>query len=433
MSVGLSGASTRDPDLMMRLLVVSQYFWPENFRINEIVSEMVRAGHQVTVLTGRPNYPDGKIFDEYAKQPGAHTRYEGAEILRLPLRPRGSGSLQLVLNYWSFVFWGCTLGPWLVRGRKFDTIFVFEPSPITVALPAILLARLKRTRLVLWVLDLWPDTLKAIGVARSPTSLRWIGHLCRFVYRRCDLVLGQSKAFAEPIARWSSEPAKFRYFPNWVEEAFEDPAAAEPAPELSGHHARFKILFAGNLGEAQDLLTVLRAAAMVKRVRPDICWLLVGNGRAEFQIRQAIDEHDLADSVFLLGRFPLARMPSFFGSADALLVSLKAEPIFSMTIPGKVQSYLAAGKPILAMLDGEGAKVIEAARAGVTSPAGDAPALASATIRLASCGTTERAQMGLDGRAYALREFHRSTLMRQLEGWLSPEGEQPALATNVQQ
>ena len=143
----------------MHILVVSQYFWPETFRVNEIVSELSARGHEVTVLTGRPNYPEGEVFPAYAKDAAAFDRYGDADVVRIPLRPRGRGSLNLVRNYWSFVFWGCMLGPWKLRTRHFDAIFVFETSPITSALPAILLKWIKRTSLSMWVLDLWPETL----------------------------------------------------------------------------------------------------------------------------------------------------------------------------------------------------------------------------------------------------------------------------------
>lgn len=404
----------------MRLLVVSQYFWPENFRVNEIVSEMVLRGHQVTVLTGRPNYPEGRIDPDFAAHPERFSEYAGAQVLRVPLRPRGKGGLRLMLNYWSFIFWGCLLAPWLLRGREFDAIFVFETSPITSALPAILLKWLKKARLVMWVLDLWPDTLSAIGVVRSPRLLRWIGRFCGFIYRHCDLILGQSKAFAAPIERWSRAPEKFRYFPNWVEEAFDNATAATPAPELAAYEGRFRILFAGNLGEAQDLPTVLCAAALVKKQRADVCWLLVGDGRAAGQVRSEIERLGLQDTVYLLGRYPLDRMPSFFAGADALLVSLKPEPIFALTVPGKVQSYLAAGKPILAMLEGEGADVVRDAGAGLASPAGQASALAASVHQLLNASPPQRAAMAEAGRRFSDAHFARDRLMDQLAIWLEP-------------
>ncbi len=403
----------------LKVLVVSQYFWPETFRVNEIVSELVARGHQVTVLTGRPNYPEGVVHAAFQQAPDRFSHYAGADVLRLPLRPRGNGSIRLLLNYWSFVFWGCILGPWKLRGRRFDAIFVFETSPITSALPAILLKWIKRAPLSMWVLDLWPDTLKAVGIVKSDRALRAVGALCKFIYRHCDLILGQSRAFVEPIRRWAGSPAKFRYFPAWSEEVFDAAisAAAEPAPELAAHRDCFNIVFAGNIGEAQDFPSVLKAAALTRH-RPDIRWLIVGDGRAAPQVREDIQRLRLSSTVFMLGRYPVERMPSFFAGSDALLVPLKDEPIFAMTIPGKVQSYLAAGKPLLGMLDGEGARVIQESGAGLVAKSGDSEALARQAVVLADLDPERRAAMGRNGQQYCRAHFNRAALIDQLEGWL---------------
>ncbi len=416
----------------MRILVVSQYFWPESFRVNELVEQLVARGHELTVLTGRPNYPDGEVFADFRADPARFGRYAGARVLRVPLRPRGHGRIQLVWNYWSFVFWGCLLGPWLLRGHRYDAIICFETSPITAALPALLLRRIKRAPLALWVLDLWPDTLSAVGVMRTPWMLSAVGRLVAFIYRRCDLILAQSRAFFAPIERWSDDPGKTRYFPQWVEAVFEDPrGAAEPAPELAPYEACFKIMFAGNIGEAQDFPAILAAAARLRH-RPDIRWLIVGDGRAAPAVRAEIERLDLGGLVHLLGRHPLERMPAFFAGADALLVSLKREPIFAMTIPGKVQSYLAAGRPIVAMLDGEGAEVVARSGAGLACPAGDDLALAECVRRLAELPACERTRMGHQGRAFARSAFDRDHLLAQLEGWLQASAGSPARPARTQ-
>jgi colanic acid biosynthesis glycosyl transferase WcaI len=403
----------------LKLLVVSQYFWPETFRVNEIVSELTARGHEVTVLTGRPNYPEGLIHPDYMAAPERFSRYAGAQVLRVPLRQRGQGSLRLVLNYWSFVFWGCLLGPWLTRGRRFDAIFVFETSPITSALPAILLKWIKRAPLSMWVLDLWPDTLQAVGVVKTEGQLKAVGLLCRFIYRRCDLILGQSQAFIDPIRRWAGSAERFRFFPQWAEGVFDAPAApVEPAPEVTVLGPGFNIIFAGNIGEAQDFPSLLRAAELT-RDRDDIRWVIVGDGRAAPQVRADIRRLGLSQNVVMLGRLPVERMPAFFAAADALLVSLKAEPIFALTIPGKVQSYLAAGKPLLGMLDGEGARVIKESGAGHIAPAGDAHLLAQHARTLADTPADVRARMGESGQHYSAAHFRRAKLMTQLEGWLA--------------
>ncbi len=409
----------------MRLLVVSQYFWPEVFRVNDIVAELAARGHEVTVLTGRPNYPDGRVFEDFARDPARFDRYQGAEVIRVPLRPRGSGTIRLVLNYMSFVVWGTLLGTWRLRGRPFDAIFVFQTSPITAALPALLLPRLKRAPLLMWVLDLWPETLSAVGVVRSPRLLQWVGALVGFIYRRCDRILAQSRAFYPNIERWSGDAARIRYFPAWAEATFDEGLmAVEPAPELAACADTFNVMFAGNIGEAQDFPAILDAAECLKH-RADIRWLVVGDGRMAASVRDEITRRGLDARVPMLGRQPLERMPAFFRGADALLVSLKADPVFAMTIPGKVQSYLAAGLPLLGMLNGEGARVIEEAQAGLVCAAGDGPALARCVEQLVAMGAEGRAALGASGRAYGRREFDRARLFDSLEAWIVQAVPQP--------
>ena len=397
----------------MKILIVSQYFWPENFRINDLTQELIQRGHSVTVLTGIPNYPAGRVFDAYRQNPESFGQYGGARVWRVPMLARGHGAVRLFLNYLSFVIGACLVGPWRLRGQQADVIFVFEPSPVTVGLPAILLGRIKRTPVVFWALDLWPETLAAIGVVRSPRVLGWVGHLVKFIYERCTLVLGQSRGFLASIAKYCSDAQKIRYFPSWAEEVFNE-SDLMPAPEVPVLDGVFNVLFAGNIGEAQDLPAVLDAAESLKH-NTAIRWLIVGDGRKSDWLLEEVARRGLQGNVLLLGRFPVERMPSFYAHADALLVSLKKDPVFSMTIPGKVQSYLMAGVPLVGMLDGEGAKVITEANAGLVCAAGDAGGLAAAVLQLAAMQTEQRHQLGANGRAFAQKEFGRGLLMDRLE------------------
>ncbi|MEP7381787.1 MAG: glycosyltransferase family 4 protein [Gemmatimonadota bacterium] len=402
----------------MRLLIVSQYFWPENFRVNELVATLVQRGHEVTVLTALPNYPEGSVFPEYAAAPGQFARYEGAEVVRVPFAPRGQGAPRLILNYATFVASASTIGAWRLRGRHFDVVFVFQPSPVTSCLPALVIARLKRAPVILWTLDLWPETLQAIGVVRSPLLLSLVGQMVRFIYRRCVLVLGQSRAFAGNVERYAGASDRFRYFPQWSESLFSvDPSQVVAADEMRAYQGTFNVLFAGNIGDAQDFPAILDAAERLKH-RADVRWLVVGNGRAAPWVRDEIVRRGLTDRVALLGRHAPERMPAFFKGASALLVSLKRAPVFALTIPAKVQAYLASGLPLLGMLDGEGARVIEEAQAGLTCAAGDGAALAGLVERMSALSAIERAAMGGRGLQYARREFDRERLVTQLEGWL---------------
>ncbi len=401
----------------MRILVVSQYFWPENFRVNDLVKEWSQRGHEVTVLTGIPNYPAGKVFEEYRKQPGAFAEFESAQVLRVPMLPRGTGGLRLMLNYLSFVAGACSFGPWRLRRKPVDVIFVFEPSPVTVGIPAVCLGKIKKAPVVFWALDLWPETLAAVGVVRSPRVLGWVGHLVRFIYNRCTLVLGQSRGFLGSIAHYCNDSAKIRYFPSWAEDVFTD-RNVQPASEVPEWADGFTVVFAGNIGEAQDMPAVLAAAEQLKH-NAAIRWVMVGDGRKSGWLQSEIAKRGLQRQVLLPGRFPVERMPAFYAHADALLVSLKRDPVFSMTIPGKVQSYLMAGIPLLGMLDGEGAAVIRDAHAGLTCSAGDSTGLANAVQTLAAMSPEQRKQLGLNGRNYAQQEFGRTALMDRLEALLA--------------
>lgn len=401
----------------MRILVVTQYFWPENFRINDLVSEFCSLDNEVTILTGYPNYPSGMVFPEFKLNPYFFAKFQSANVVRVPVISRGKGGLRLMLNYASFVISAIVLGIFRLRGLKFDVIFVFEPSPITVGLPAIFFSCTKRAPLALWVLDLWPQTLEALGVVRSRYLLNAIGSLVAFIYNRCDLILAQSKSFIPQIRQYCRKEIKVEYFPSWSDATF-DFKIANLAQEVPAADGVFSIMFAGNIGHAQDFPAILDAAEVLKENRR-VRWLVIGDGRLSEWVKSEVIRRGLEHCFLLLGSYPIDRMASFYKHADALLVSLKAESIFAMTIPGKLQSYLAAGIPILAMLNGEGAEIIRRSGAGLSSPAGDGFALATAVIHMANMNINERLKMGRAGLALCEEEFNRGALISKLLSWLN--------------
>lgn len=400
----------------MKLLIVSQYFWPENFRINDLAQELVLRGHEVTVLTGLPNYPNGEIYKEFVGDPDNFNNLSGVNIVRVPLSPRGKGSVRLLLNYMSFAVTACVLGVWHLRGKKFDAVFTYQLSPVTVGLPGALLAWLKNAPMMMWVLDLWPDTLKAIGVVKSPKLLGWVGKLVAFIYRRCDLILAQSKSFIPKIKALSGKEIPIVYFPSWAEDVFKVNTVV-PAREVPNGDGVFSVMFAGNVGEAQDFACILSAASLLKD-RRDIRWLIVGDGRMTSWVKSQIDALGLKHSVLLLGRHPVERMPEFFAHADAMLVTLADQEIFGMTIPGKLQSYFAAGMPVIAALNGEGAAVIQEAQAGLTCMAGDAEGLAALVIQMSKMSPIDRKKMGINGLEFSKREFDRQMIVDMAESHL---------------
>jgi glycosyltransferase involved in cell wall biosynthesis len=415
-SIVSSGKTTDGRNL--RILLVSQYFWPENFRLNELVAELCKRGHEVTVLTGKPNYPEGRVYTEYLNNPAAFVTYEGAVVVRVPIFPRGTRSWQLLLNYISFPFSASLLGIWKLRGRKFDIVLSIGLSPAFASIPACVVRWVKDAPHVLWILDLWPDTLRAVGVIKSEFILMLVGRVVGWIYNRTDLILAQSKSFRNNILKYAPQSAEIDYFPAWADEIFDNIELDYRAPEVAYRPHIFTVMFAGNVGEAQDFPAVICAAELL-RDRPDIRWVIVGDGREAGWVKQEILQRGLQEKVLMVGRHPQSRMPEFFAHANALLVSLKRDPTFAMTIPGKVQSYLASGIPVLAMLDGEGAKVIEEAGAGLVCNASDSIALAKNVVELAQADAHSLQQYGIRGRAYYKSNFRRSTLVDKLENWLT--------------
>lgn len=402
----------------MRILIVSQYFWPENFRINDLCSGLLERGHRVTVLTGIPNYPDGAFFPGYGFFRNLRQEYHGAEIRRVPLVPRGrGGGARLATNYLSFALSACLLSPLLLRG-EFDLIFVFEPSPVTVGLPALLLKRLKSVPILFWVQDLWPESLSATGAVRSPLVLALVKRLVGFIYRGCDRVLTASRAYFPSVQGYGVASERVSYFPQFVESVYR-PVKVEPdAPERAIMPEGFRVVFAGNMGAAQSFGTILDAAQKTATIGA-IKWVIIGDGRMRGWVEGEIRKRGLAETVLLLGRHPVESMPRFLALADVLLVSLRKDPIFTLTIPGKVQSCLACGRPVIAALDGEGSRLIEEAGAGLTCPAEDAGAMADAVLAMYRMPRELREEMGNNGRSYHVANFAREMLLDRLERWMS--------------
>lgn len=403
----------------MKLLIVSQYFWPETFGINALVDLLAEQEIEVTVLTGKPNYPDGKVFQGYTAFGTMREDYGHAEVIRLPIVPRGKKSpWRLALNYVSFIASGALLGPWLLRGRRFDVVFVYAPSPILQAIPAAWFARLNRAPLVVWVQDLWPQSLSATGHVKNRLVLTLVEWVVRKIYGSSDRILVQSRAFVRPVAKLTNDPHKIHYFPNLGPQSAASSRGSERAVQLAKLLTEsFTVVFAGNLGTAQALDTIVGAARLL-RAHENIKIVLIGSGSLDGWLEEQRIEHGLAN-MYLPGRFDPSDMPTIFAAASALLVTLRSDPTFDLTIPSKVQAYLAAGRPIIAALDGEGAKVINESMAGLCTPAGDAEALASSILRLAGMPITEREEMARAGRTYYEQNFDPDVLVPELKAHLT--------------
>ena len=403
----------------MKILIVTQYFWPENFRINDLAVEFKKKGHDITVLTGIPNYPEGYFYSGYSPFKKRVEEFQGVKIYRVPLISRGnSKGLRLILNYFSFALSASIMGPLYCRA-DYDLIFVFEPSPITVGVPAVFMKRFKKVPIVFWVLDLWPETLSATGAVKSKRMLHIVRNLVKFIYRNCDTILVSSRGFIKGVRSLTDDMKKVLYFPNWAEDlnSLAKGYAQENSFKLPDMPKGFRIMFAGNIGEAQNFETILSAAEKVKQFK-EIHWLILGDGRKAEWVKEQIKSRGLTDNVHLLGKYPLETMTSFFSQADALLVTLKGDPLFSLTVPGKVQAYLSCGKPIIAALDGEGAELIKESGAGLVCPAEDSNGLSETALTLYNMPKNQRERMGRCGEEYTEVNFDRTMLFDKLERWM---------------
>lgn len=396
----------------VRILVVSQYFWPEGFRINEVTRTLVEQGHQVDVLTGKPNYPEGRIHAGYRVFGCDREVFHGANLSRVPLFPRGQNSkIRLALNYLSFIFFGLLCGPCLQRGRQYDVIFVYGLSPILLALPGLFLGWLKKAPVVIWVQDLWPQSLSATGYVHNRFILWGVEKVVRFIYRHADLLLVQSRAFIEPVRRLASGTA-ITYYPNSVDGSFVQPSESADNPDVPGLDAPFTVMFAGNIGFAQAVDVIVDAATLLKG-HQDIHFIVLGDGsRREWMLEQA-SQRGLAN-LHLPGRFPVETMPGFMQRASVLLVTLADREIFAATVPNKVQAYMAAGRPIIACMNGEGARLVTEAGAGLAVPAEDGHGLADAVLRMYRLSASERDELAANAQAYYLQNFDHDKLVSEL-------------------
>lgn len=388
----------------MRILIVSQYFWPESFIINDLVKTLVSQGIDVHVLTGKPNYPDGEIFPGY-KAKGSIKEYfdKDVPVYRIPVRPRNKGgSVNLTLNYLSFVFYGLLYSYRLIKNQSYDAILVFAPSPITQAIPAIYLKWRFKCHLAIWVQDIWPESLLATGFIRNKIALKLVGYMVKVIYLYSDTLLVQSKAFEEPVSIYTDKN-KIEYYPNSILANNCNEEVALPKELKNLLENNFCVVFAGNIGKAQSVETILEAANRLKEVAK-IKFVFVGSGSMLDWVSSQKEKMGLSN-VVIAGRFQMDAMPSIYQYASALLVTLKDEETFSKTIPSKLQAYLEARRPIIASLNGEGARVVNEAGAGLTCKAEDANALAQCVRDIYALPENDRLRMGASGYAYFLDHF----------------------------
>ncbi|MBE6600262.1 MAG: glycosyltransferase family 4 protein [Ruminococcaceae bacterium] len=340
----------------MKILVVSQYFYPENFRVNALCEELVRRGHDVTVLTGYPQYPQGKIYDGYGFGVPYEKEWNGVKIERVKVRPRGKTPVGLLLNCYTFVSQG---KKWVRKCKeKFDAVYVFEVSPVTVGLPAVAYKKKFGTPVYFNVQDLWPENVEIVLGIHSKLIIGAINKIVDKIYSASDKILCSSNSFVENIAARGVSRDKLVFWPQFCNEPQLD--GAEKPDCYSDEF--FNIVFTGNIGEAQGLDLLADAAAKLRDT--NVRWFLVGDGRARENLENYVDENGLTDTVKFVGRVSENEANRYIHFADCAYLSFKNNRLFDMTLPAKLQSYMACGTPILAAAGGESARVVKEAQCG---------------------------------------------------------------------
>ena len=395
----------------LRILVISQYFYPENFRINDLCYGLLEKGCKVTVFTGKPNYPKGKFFKGYGYLSKGAEVINNISVIRSNLIPRGKGGgLSLFINYISFVIFGI-FKLFFLKG-KYDKIFIYAPSPITVGFLGILASKIFKAKSYLWVHDLWPESVKAAGGINNKIILNLINEMTKFIYKLSDKILIQSPKFSDYLINQGVDKKKIIYYPYYAESFYKETITSDEVKK-SFSSDYLNILFAGNIGVAQSFDTIIDAVNLInKEIKIKIT--VLGDGRDKLRIINKIKQLNLNENFTFLGSFPPEKMPDFFSVADALLVTLKKSDIFSMTIPGKVQSYLACGKPIIGSLDGIGSEIINSASCGFSTNAESSKGLAESFLKFNELSNNSKKNLGLNSRNYYEKEFEREKLLSKL-------------------
>ena len=395
----------------MKILFICQYFFPEVFRGNDIAFHWAESGHHVHVVCGVPNYPDGVFHNGYGWFRRRQEVVNGVKVTRLPIIPRGNNKIMLMLNYFSYlvVAWFYILIH--AFSHKYDKVFVQQLSPVMMSAPGVLYKKLYHVPLYTWVLDLWPESLTAAGGVNNKYILAFFKHYVKSQYKHSDKILTSSRSFEKSILEYGNYKDKIVYYPQWSDGNKGEIVRPDNAPIIPDG---FKLMFAGAVGEAHGFECTMHAALLTKDHK-DIKWIIVGDGRKLDWVREFVKENDMEDTVFTLGRFPSETMPWFFKQADVMLVTLSEEPLFALYAPAKISSYMAAGKPIIAVLNGEGAAVIKDADCGWSLPAGDAKGFAKLVIELSMGEKAELAKRGSNAVRYYNEHYVKEKSLRKLD------------------
>ena len=398
------------------ILVIAQYFYPEQFRINDICTEWVKRGYKVTVVTGIPNYPEGKYYKGYGLFKKRKETFNGINIIRIPLIPRGNNKLMLILNYFSFVISGFF---WKTFTRiNADRVFIFEVSPMTQALPGVWYAKRKEIPCYIYVQDLWPENIEIVAGIKNLVVLKMIGRMVDKIYKNCTKIFTTSNSFVNSIVDRGVPSDKVLCWPQYAED-FYKPLTKAKTNEIPADGA-FNLIFAGNIGKAQGLDILVQAADSIRNRNTDINirYNIVGNGRYKNSLNHLVKKMNLENVFNFIPKQPAARIPELLAVCDVAFLSLKNDPIFKMTIPAKLQTYMACGIPIIASADGEVMEIINNANAGMCSPSGDVDKLAENVISLEKTSEKQLVILGNNARCYTENNFNKSKLLNIMDIYL---------------
>lgn len=402
----------------MRICIFTNHFYPEDFKVNDIAFELAKLGYDITVLTAIPDYPKGKFFDGYSLFKRRHEIVNGVNVIRLPIIPRGKGgAFRLVLNYISYYFCLTIFTFFHSFLNKYDRIFVHLTSPFFIGVCAKKLSKRQKIPMIFWTLDLWPESLISAGGFKNKFLIKNQTKMVSKVYDQCSKILIGSKGFEKSICKKGDFKDKLVYFPNWAEdvkgEIPPDFDINKVEPFASKKENDFILLFAGNLGEAQNLDAIIEAAYLLKNENR-IKFVFVGDGRRKKNLENIVKEKSLHNTVFFTGRFPITTMPIFMQNADVLLFSLKDEPCFNLTVPSKVQFYMAQGKPVLSMINGDGADLVKEATCGFSVNAGDYTTFSKAILTMSKMTKSELVELGYNGKKFYENNFKKQQRIEQL-------------------
>lgn len=404
----------------MHILVISQYFYPEQFRVNDICSEWVKRGYEVTVVTGMPNYPQGKFYEGYGYFKKRRENYNGVEIIRLPIIQRGHSSVMMALNYLSFIVSGFFWAKF--TSLKADKVFTYEVSPMTQALVGVWYAKRRDIPSILYVMDLWPENVRYAGGIKNKKTLALVGEVVDYIYRNSDVILTSSRSFISAIKERGFASRDIRFWPQYAEEWYKPMSQKAVVPEEIPDDGVFNIVFAGNIGVAQGLEILPKCACVLKTKNIKARFNVIGDGRFKETLQTEVIDNGVTEYFNFIAKKPATDIPKYLSACDAALVSLAPNEIFRMTLPAKLQTYFACGIPVLVCADGEIQQVIQEAEAGLCCDAGDYEALAGIVEQVSKMPDETLKELGRNARRYFESHFEKQKLLNQIDAIFAKAG-----------